>query len=79
MKLACWNIRNILAKTGSLQEHCAGYTLFWSRKPAKEKRLSGVGFMLRTFITSKLENLPGSPVLSSKESCFSSNPQLALA
>ena len=27
-------------------------------KPAKEKRLSGVGFMLKTSFASKLENLP---------------------
>ena len=92
MKLACWNIRTMLDKTGSnrparrsaliahelsrlnrdiaalsevrfpeegsLQEHDTGYTLFWSGKPAKEKRLSGVGFMLKTSIASKLENLP---------------------
>jgi len=43
---------------GSLQEHGAGYTLFWSGKPATERRLSGVGFMIRTSIASKLENLP---------------------
>ena len=43
---------------GSLQEHGAGYTFFWSGKPATEKRLSGVGFMIRTSIASKLENLP---------------------
>ncbi|XP_063615913.1 uncharacterized protein LOC134789136 [Penaeus indicus] len=43
---------------GSLQEHGAGYTLFWSGKPATEWRLSGVSFMIRTSIASKLENLP---------------------
>ena len=40
---------------GSLQEHGAGYTLFWSGKPITEGCLSGVGFMV---IASKLENLP---------------------
>ena len=43
---------------GSLQEHSAGYTLFWSGKPATERCLAGVGFMLRTSIASKLEDLP---------------------
>ena len=43
---------------GSLQEHSAGYTLFWSGKPATERRLAGLGFMLRTYIVSKLEDLP---------------------
>ena len=43
---------------GSLQEHSAGYTLFWTEKPVTERRLAGVGFMLRTSIASKLEDLP---------------------
>ena len=43
---------------GSLQEQSAGYTLFWSGKPATERRLGGAGFMLRTSIASKLEGLP---------------------
>ena len=42
----------------SLQEHSAEYTLFWPGKPAMERRLAGVGFMLRTSIPSKLEDLP---------------------
>jgi len=42
---------------GSLQEHGARYTLFWSGK-LSERRLAGVGFMVRTSIASKLENLP---------------------
>ena len=46
------------ADEGSLQEHGAGYTLFWSGKPETERRLSGVGFMIRSSIASKLENLP---------------------
>ena len=45
---------------GSLQEHSAGYTLFWTGKPATKRRLAGVGFMLRTSIASKLEDLPTS-------------------
>jgi exonuclease III len=43
---------------GSLKEHGAGYTLFWSGKPATERRLSGVGFMVRNSIASRLEILP---------------------
>ena len=43
---------------GNLQEHGTGYTLFWSGKPTTEERLSGVGFMDSTSITSRLENLP---------------------
>ena len=46
------------SEEGSLQEQGAGYTLFWSGKPAAERRLAGVGFMLKTSIASKLENLP---------------------
>ena len=45
-------------EVGSLKEHGAGYTLFWSGKPTTERRLSGVAFMIRTSIASKLENLP---------------------
>ena len=47
-----------LPEEGSLKEHGAGYTLFWSGKPASERRLSGVGFMLRDAIASKLESTP---------------------
>ena len=43
-------------EVGSLQERGAGYTLFWSGKPATERRLSGVGFMVRTSIASNLKN-----------------------
>ena len=43
---------------GSLKEHGAGYTLYWSGKPQSERRLSGVGFMIKNTIASKLENLP---------------------
>lgn len=43
---------------GSLQEQGAGYTLFWSGKPATERHLSGISFMVMTSIASKLESLP---------------------
>ena len=43
---------------GSLQEHGAGYTLYWSGKPETERRLSGVSFMVWNSIASKLENQP---------------------
>lgn len=43
---------------GSLIEHGADYTLYWSGKPETERRLSGVGLMVRSSIASKLENLP---------------------
>ncbi|CAE1140564.1 unnamed protein product [Acanthosepion pharaonis] len=43
---------------GSLQEHGARYILFWSGKPAPERRLSGIGFMISTSIAARLENLP---------------------
>ena len=43
---------------GSLKEQGAGYTLYWSGRPAGERRLSGVGFMVRNSIASKLETLP---------------------
>ena len=47
-----------LPEEGNLQKQGTRYTLFWSEKPAKNKRLSVVGFMLKTSIASKLENLP---------------------
>ena len=46
------------AGTGSVQEHSVGYTLFWSGKSEAERRHSGVGFMIKTSIVSKLEHLP---------------------
>ncbi|XP_051651908.1 craniofacial development protein 2-like [Manacus candei] len=46
-----------LHEEGSLREHGAGYTLFWSGKPRTEKHLSGVGFMIKNSILPKLENL----------------------
>ena len=46
------------SEEGSLQEHGAGYTLYWSGKPETERRLSGVDFMVRNSIASKLENQP---------------------
>ena len=46
------------ADEGSLKEHGAGYTLYWSGKPSTERRLSGVGLMVRNSIASKLDGLP---------------------
>ncbi len=46
------------SEQGSLREHGAGYTLYWSGKPATERRLSGVGFMIRDFIATKLASWP---------------------
>ena len=43
---------------GCLREDGAGYTLFWSGKNKDERRLSGVGFMIKTSIARKLQNLP---------------------
>ncbi|KAJ7427538.1 craniofacial development protein 2-like protein [Willisornis vidua] len=47
-----------LHEEGSLKEHGADYTLYWSGKPKTESYLSGVGFMIKNSIASKLENLP---------------------
>ena len=46
------------AGQGSLTEHGAGYTLFWSGKAEDERRLSGVGFMIKNTIAGKLQSLP---------------------
>ena len=46
------------AERGSLREDGAGYTLFWSGRDKDERRLSGVGFMIKTSIARKLQNLP---------------------
>ena len=46
------------AEQGSPTEDGAGYTLFWSGKNKDERRLSGVGFMIKTSIARKLQNLP---------------------
>ena len=46
------------AEKGSIREGGAGYTLFWSEKNKDERRLSGVGFMIKTSIARKLQNLP---------------------
>ena len=46
------------AEEGSLREDGAGYTLFWSGRDKDERRLSGVGFMIKTSIARKLQNLP---------------------
>ena len=48
----------LFAHTGSLEERSVGYTMFWSGKPENERRLSGVGFMIKSKIVTKLESLP---------------------
>ena len=46
------------AEEGSLVEHGAGYTLFWSGRGKEEHRHSGVGFMIKNSIAKKLHALP---------------------
>ena len=46
------------ADQGSFREDGTGYTLFWSGKNKDERSLSGVGFMIKTSIARKLQNLP---------------------
>ena len=46
------------AERGSLRENGAGYTLSWSGENRDERRLSGVGLMIKTSIARKLQNLP---------------------
>lgn len=43
---------------GSLTEHGAGYTLYWSGKSKEDRRLSGIGFMIKKSINNKLMSLP---------------------
>ncbi|GFS16044.1 craniofacial development protein 2 [Elysia marginata] len=42
---------------GSLNEHGAGYTLYWSGRQPEQRRISGVGIMIKDSIASKLETL----------------------
>ena len=42
----------------SLKKDGEGYTLFWSGKNKDERRLFGVGFMFKTSIVRKSQNLP---------------------
>ena len=46
------------AEQGTLVEHGAGYTLFWSGKGKDERRLSGVGFMIKNNVANRLQSLP---------------------
>ncbi|KAL8580869.1 hypothetical protein ACOMHN_039569 [Nucella lapillus] len=46
------------ADQGSLTEQGAGYALYWSGKTKEERRLSGVGVMVKTSIASRLHRLP---------------------
>ena len=45
------------AEQGTLREHGAGYTLFWSGKNKDERHLSGVGFMIKSSIARLLQSL----------------------
>ena len=47
-----------LLEQGSLIEHSAGYTLYWSGRPAGSRRIHGVGLMLKNTIASNLPSLP---------------------
>ena len=46
------------AEQESLTEQGAGYTLYWSGKAKDDRRLSGVGFMIRNSVIRWLESLP---------------------
>ena len=46
------------AEQGFLGKDGADYALFWSGKNKDERRLSGVGFMIKTSIARYLQNLP---------------------
>ena len=46
------------ARKGSLMQDGTGYTLLWSGKNKDEHCLFGVGFMIKTSIPRKLQNLP---------------------
>lgn len=48
-------------ENGALEENLGGCTLYWSVKPAGQRRDHGVGFGIRTRINRKLQQLP-SPV-----------------
>ena len=48
-----------LAEQDSLTEQEAGYTLYWSETGKDDRKLSGVGFMIKNSIASKLQSLPG--------------------
>ena len=46
------------AKQGSIKEHGAGYTLYWSDISREDHRLSREGFILKNTLASKLTSLP---------------------
>ena len=46
------------AERGFLGKDGADYALFWSGKNKDERRLSGVGYMIKTSIARKWQNLP---------------------
>ena len=43
---------------GSLTKDGTGYSLFWSEKNKDERRLFGIGFMIKTAIARKQQNFP---------------------
>ena len=55
---SCCSQRSMLCWTRLCHGDGAGCTLFWSWKNKDERRLSGVGFMIKTSIARKLQNLP---------------------
>ena len=52
MKYTLWNE----APSGKMEQ--LDFALLWSGKNKDERRLSGVGFMIKTSIARKLQNLP---------------------
>ena len=67
-----------LPEEGSLKEQGAGYTLYWSGRPAGERRLSGAGFMVRNSIASVTENLDIYTTYSNLTVIMSSVPHVLL-
>lgn len=63
-ELACYKVNiTALSETrftdkGQLTETGGGYTFFWSRRSAKERRKAGVGFAIKTTHVPKLASVP---------------------
>ncbi|GFS17798.1 hypothetical protein ElyMa_001505100 [Elysia marginata] len=49
---------------GSLNKHSAGYTLYWSGRQPEQRRISGVGIMIKDSLASKLETLHSDRIMS---------------
>jgi len=47
-----------LPEYGQLTEEGAGYTFYWSGKSSTDRRESGVGFAIKSSLTSKLAEAP---------------------